>query len=200
MYNTNERMHPFSNTMIQMMNFTMWWRNGKVRAGKEPADISDRSWQHKCAELEHALKRSQERYLCLANAIALHNRPIWYELKSTSKDIPVLLCTDAEGWTIELYNLNNNPDAKLILKLTGLCVGREASIVHIGGGVRLGHGQLAVEHFVKLCREKSISKINTRFVAKDKETEKELLGFFSKCGFSVVAQVGMIWDMAYSVE
>lgn len=181
--------------MIQMMNFTMWWRKGKVLAEQKTIEKVDKAWQQKYAELEHSSKRSQERYQCLVNAMVQHSRPAMYTFKTTSKGIPVLLCVDMDGCHIELYNLNNNPEAQLMLKLSALRLGREASIVHIGGGVRLGHGQLAVAHFLEYCKLHHISRVTTRFTANDKETERELVGFFTKCGFSVVAQVGAVWEL-----
>lgn len=182
-----------------MMNFTMWWRRGKNLLEKEDQDLINKAWQQKCAELEHTLKRSQERYLCLHNVMERHKRPMVYEFKITSKGIPVVLCMDMESCTIELYNLNNNPDAQLMLKLSALQIGREASIVHVAGGVRLGHGQLAVEYFLEYCKLYHIKRVTTKFTAKDRETEKELVGFFSKCGFTVLNQVGVVWEMAYRV-
>lgn len=173
------------------MNFKLWWRN---KATKEQKN-REAMLAEKCADLEHSLKRSQERFRCLVSILKSLDKPMSHEFHTTSKGIPVLLCMDAEGREISVYNLNSNPEANCMLRLKAVYMGNEAVLMQIAGGVRLGHGSLAVNSFLNHCRTKGIEKVSTQFMAIEDKVQKDLLGFFSSCGFSVTMQVGTLWDM-----
>lgn len=180
------------------MNIKRWWRSSPTFTKDEKMPLNALNAQ--CAELEHTLKFTQDRFHCLMNIMASHQTPAQYEFHTTTKGIPVLLCIVNEGRELELYNLNNNREANCMLRLSGVYFGTEAKVVNISGGIRLGHGSLAVERFLKLCKDKGVEKVRTEFMVMEKDLEEKLTRFFAKCGFEVSSQVGCNWVMVANLN
>ncbi len=176
------------------MNIKRWWRSRPTPIKDEITPLD--TLKAKCAEQEQSLKFTQDRFLCLMGVTASHKTPVLYEFHTTAKGIPVLLCIADEGRELKVYNINNNAEANCMLRLSATYFGKEASITNIVGGVRLGHGCLAVARFLELCQDKGVGKASVQFLVMDKDTQVELTHFFKKCGFKVASHIGCNWEMS----
>lgn len=150
-------------------------------------------------ELE-ALKRTKERYKCVSRVLEQHDRPCIYEFHTTTRGVPVFLCMDGDGSAIEVYNLNNNPDAVCRLKLNAEYRDGTAIIKLITGGMRMGHGRLAVSRLVRHCAQSGIPNVQCTFIAPSREMAETFAYFFAKLGFNVSNTERNIWDAHLRVE
>lgn len=116
------------------------------------------------------------------------------------KGVPVFLCLVGDGSLIEVYNLNNNEEAICRLKLTTEFEGDTARIVQIVGGMRMGHGRLAISRLVQHCIQSGISNVHCTFIAPTIETAETFSYFFTKLGFHVTNTERNIWEAHLRVE
>lgn len=151
-------------------------------------------------ELEQSMKRTMERYKCVSTVLEQHGKPCIYEFHTTSKGVPVFICMGDNCSVIEIYNLNNNQDAICRLKLMAEYGDGTAKIVQITGGMRMGHGRLAVSRLVKYCAQSGIPSVLCTFIAPSKETAETFSYFFTKLGFNVSNPVRNIWEAHLRVE
>lgn len=180
------------------MNLKRWWCDSSTLMGTKETPL--KALMAECVQLEQSLKFTKDRFFCLMNVMKSHPTPTQYEFHTTTKGIPVVLCIADEGRELKLYNLNNNHEANCMLRLSATYFGKEANITNIVGGVRLGHGRLAIERFLELCKNKEIEKASTQFLVIEKDTEKALTGFFAKFGFEVYDQVGYLWTLRINLH
>jgi hypothetical protein len=107
---------------------------------------------------------------------------------------------DGNGSVIEIYNLNNNQDAVCRLRLMAEYERGIVRIVLITGGMRMGHGRLAISRLVQHCAQFGIPNIQCSFVAPSRETAETFACFFSKLGFNVSNSERNIWEAHLRVE
>lgn len=151
-------------------------------------------------ELEQSLKLTKERYKCVSTVMEQHDKPCIYEFHTTSKGVPVLICIGGDGSLIEVYNLNNNQEAICRLRLMAEYGDRTAKIVLITGGMRMGHGRLAVSRLVQYCAQSGIPNVLCSFIAPSKETAETFAYFFTKLGFNVSNCERNIWEAHLMVK
>lgn len=151
-------------------------------------------------DMEQALKRTSERFKCLMTVLERQGKPRIYEFHTTSKGVPVLLCIDAMGTEIELYNLNTNPNAECRLKLKAETIEDVVRIVQITGGMRMGHGRLAVSRLIQQCIQIEVKRLECTFMATSKERAEIFSYFFTKIGFHVFNSERNVWVAHLQVE
>ncbi len=151
-------------------------------------------------DMEQTLKRTKERFKCVTAVLERQNKPCIYEFHTTSKGVPVLLCIDAFATEIEIYNLNTNPDAECRLKVKAETTGEVIRIVQITGGMRMGHGRLAVSRLVQHCTNTGVKRLECTFMATSDETAEIFSYFFTKIGFHVFNAERNVWVAHYHVE
>lgn len=137
----------------------------------------------KCAELEQSLKLTKERLQCIMNVLQTHVNPKLYEFHTTDKGVPVLVSIDPIGGNVKVFNVNNNPDGRYLLRLDSQYENRDVEIISMGGGIGLGHGKIAVESFVNHCIKNGFEKVFIKYSPPDKAHETRFISFFTKCGF-----------------
>lgn len=184
---------------MDFFNFLKWKpRKASKRSSgeilsKETASIAN-------LELEQSLKLTKERYKCVSTVLEQHDKPCIYEFHTTAKGVPVFLCMDGNGSMIEIYNLNNNQDAVCRLRVMAEYESGIARIVLITGGMRMGHGRLAISRLVQYCAQSGIPSVLCSFIAPSKETAETFTYFFSKLGFNVSNSERNIWEAYLRVE
>ena len=177
------------------MNFTLWWRRRKfenIDHGQE----AETKLRAKCAALEQSLKISEARLSCITKVLGKQVSPAIYEIHTTDKGIPVVVCIANNGTEIYVYNLNNNPEGHSMLSLKATYHGNTCKILNLNGGIRLGHGTLAVERLKHHCKARGYAEVRVQFLAKEKEIALKLKSFFFKCGFETHNQTGASCEMS----
>lgn len=152
-------------------------------------------FKEKCAELEQSLKLTKERLQCIMNVLQNQVDPKLYELHTTDKGVPVLVSIDPRGGKVKVFNINNNPDGRYLLRLDAQYENNDVEIVNIGGGIGLGHGKIAVERFVHHCINNGIEKVFVRYSPPDKTHETRFINFFTKCGFQAMERLPLMITM-----
>lgn len=72
--------------------------------------------------------------------------------------------------------------------------------MQIIGGMRMGHGRLAVSRLAELCSQSGISSVVCSFTAPTTETAETFSYFFTKLGFHVSNIDRNIWEASLRVE
>ncbi len=172
------------------------WTNSIKRAlVARELEEHNRNLNTKCRDLEFHNKRYLQRYLCLKNVMEQCPSPVQFQFHNTRKGIPVVVCIGGEGLDVRVYNINANPEALCLLRLIAVFEENQARIIRISGGARLGHGQLAIECWLNLCKQRNIQKATVQFVPLDQEEQRKLTSFFLRCGFVLSKHTGNTYLM-----
>jgi len=150
-------------------------------------EIKSDGFMEKCSELEQNLKLTTDRMSCILNIITKSKSPKLYEIHTTDKGVPVLVSIDPKEGKVKVFNINNNPEGRYLLRLDAQYHDNSAEILHLGGGIGLGHGRIAVERFVHHCIKNGFEKVLVKYSPPDKIHETRFTSFFTKCGFQLIA-------------
>lgn len=150
-------------------------------------EVKSDEFRERCAELEQRLKLTSERMSCIMKILERSKTPKLYEMHTTDKGVPVLVSIDQIRGKVKVFNINNNPEGRYLLRLDAKCEGNSAEIMHLGGGIGLGHGRIAVERFVHHCIKNGLQSVSVKYAPPDKAHETRFIYFFTKCGFQLIA-------------